>query len=315
MKKIIEKTMIFLCIFVVAITAVSCNIKPKPEIRPEIKAEIEKYNKEANKNGNTIIDMNKNPYFMEKQQGYSYNRVENISYYSGVTKTQRQAGILMPIDFDENKSYPVLYMLHGLGGSHKTWRNKNADIIIQNLIYFEDVPEMIVVFPNSVLNEKASVDGLSFNEQVEVYDRTEEDLVNYLMPYIEKNYPINSSRDNTAIVGNSMGGRNTLYIAFKNQKLFGYVGAFSASHVLNSPETGSIMSGLLDDFVIDKNLEAFKITLCVGRQDNICGGESYIVHRRMEKNSIKHVFYDMDGGHQNAVWQNALYNFVKTIFK
>ena len=56
--------------------------------------------------------------------------------------------IFLPADYDEDKEYPVLYLLHGLDGSHRTWRNKSADIILQNLYYFDDVPEMFVVCPN-----------------------------------------------------------------------------------------------------------------------------------------------------------------------
>lgn len=304
--------LVVLCIF--AIASISCGLQPKVEITPEIQKEIEEYNKTADKNGNTIIDMSKNPYFMEKQEGCTYQSVDTITYYSDVTKTKRHAGILLPNNYNKDKKYPVLYMLHGLGGNHKTWKNKGADIIIQNLQYFEGTADMIVVFPNSALNEDESVDGLSLVEQAKVYDKTEEDLVNNLMPYINEHYAVSTKRQDTAIVGNSMGGRNTLYTAFKHQKLFGYVGAFSSSHVLKNSQSSSILPSLLEDFVLDDNLEPFDITLCVGKQDNVCGGESYIIHDRMVQNGIKHVFYDMDGGHQNVVWQNALYNFVKHIF-
>lgn len=77
-----------------------------------------------------------------------------------------------------------------------------------------------------------------------------------------------------------------------------------------------MMKPLLDDFIIEPGSEEFKnILVCVGRQDNICGNESYVIDKRLTRNGIRHIFYDMDGGHDNAVWQNALYNFLKIIFK
>ena len=74
--------------------------------------------------------------------------------------------VFLPADYREDKEYPVLYLLHGYGGSHRTWHNKEADVILQNLYYFENVPEMIVVCPNSNINENESADGLDFYRRI-----------------------------------------------------------------------------------------------------------------------------------------------------
>ncbi len=155
-----------------------------------------------------------------------FAREPDVIKYSGVTDTYRHAAVILPDDYDDDKKYPVLYLLHGLGGSHKTWINKDADVIIHNLNYFNNVPDMIVVLPNSEVNKEEDADNLPIEERIAIYDKTEEDLINYLMPYIEEKYPVKTGRDNTAIAGNSMGGRNTIYIAFKHQDIFGYAGAF-----------------------------------------------------------------------------------------
>lgn len=112
-----------------------------------------------------------------------------------------------------------------------------------------------------------------------------------------------------------MGGRNSLYTAFTHQDKFGYIGAFSSARVLDAKKGKSVMGALLDDFDIEKNSDGFeKILICVGKQDDVCGAESYIIRDRLEHNKIEHVFYDMDGGHDDDVWQNALYNYLKMIF-
>lgn len=126
------------------------------------------------------------PYFIEQQPGYNYREPETIAYHSGLTQTTRHATVFLPVDYSEEKTYPVLYLLHGYGGSHRTWRNKAADIILQNLYYFENVPEMIVVCPNSNVNQAESVEGLTFWESVEPFDRTPDEVVDYLMPYINR---------------------------------------------------------------------------------------------------------------------------------
>lgn len=315
--KILKKGLLFAISFVLVINFVSCgdNDYEVKEISPQIKNEIEDYNRKANKDGISIIDMDNDPYFMQIQDGYKYETAKTIKYYSSVTKTKRHAKVLLPVNYDKKKNYPVLYLLHGLGGSHNTWINKDADIIIQNLMYFENVPEMIVVFPNSQVNKREDTEGLSLNEQANAFDKTEEDLIKNLMPYINRHYRVKTGKENTAIAGNSMGGRNAITIAFKHQELFGYVGGFSSSHVIDDSNSSSVLKATLKDFIIkDKNDTFKKIMLCVGDKDYVCGGESYIIHDRMNNNGINHVFYKREGGHENKVWQNGLYNFLKMIF-
>lgn len=283
--------------------------------KQQLKEKIQQYEQETNEDG-IAVDMSENPYFNEKQTGYDYRRPETITYPSELTGTDRHAMIFLPADYDEEKQYPVLYLLHGLDGSHRTWRNKSADIILQNLYYFEDVPEMIVVCPNSAVNEEEDTEDLDITEKIKAYDLTGKDLVENLMPYINSHYPVKTGRENTAIAGNSMGGRNTLYTAFTYPELFGYVGAFSSANVLDDGQYQGIMHPLLEDLALPSGIEDFQlIMLCVGRSDDVCGSVTYRLHDIMTDNKIDHIFYDTEGGHQNTVWQNALYNFAKKLFR
>jgi len=282
--------------------------------KQQVREKVESYEQETNEDG-IAIDMSQNPYFMKKQPGYSYRSPDTISYHSDITDTDRHAMIFLPADYDEDKEYPVLYLLHGLDGSHRTWRNKSADIILQNLYYFDDVPEMIVVCPNSAVNEKEDTDDLDIKDKIYTYDLTGKDLVENLMPYINSHYPVKTGRENTAIAGNSMGGRNTMYTAFTYPELFGYVGAFSSAGVLADNTYSGVMHPLLDDLNIPEETGDFKLLmLCVGRTDDVCGNVTYRLHDVMTEKNIPHIFYDVEGGHQNTVWQNALYNFAKKLF-
>lgn len=305
-------------IFIFAIVAtaiISAAIIPAcVAYKQQVREKIENYEQETNKDG-IVIDMSGNPYFMKKQPGYSYRSPDTITYHSDITNTDRHAMIFLPADYDEDKEYPVLYLLHGLDGSHRTWRNKSADIILQNLYYFEDVPEMIVVCPNSAVNEKEDTDDLDIKDKIYTYDLTGKDLVENLMPYINSHYPVKTGRENTAIAGNSMGGRNTMYTAFTYPELFGYVGAFSSAGVLVDNTYSGVMHPLLDDLDIPEGTGDFKLLmLCVGRTDDVCGNVTYRLHDVMTEKGISHIFYDVEGGHQNTVWQNALYNFAKKLF-
>lgn len=286
---------------------------PPPQPSKAVQQEIQRYAKEANADG--IVTETPDPYFIEKQPGFDYRDPETITYHSGLTQTTRHAMVFLPADYSEEKTYPVLYLLHGYGGSHRTWRNKSADVILQNLYYFEDVPEMIVVCPNSNVNQAESVEGLNFWESVAPFDRTPDEVVDYLMPYINQHYPVKTGPENTAVAGNSMGGRNALALAYRHPELFGSVGAFSSS-VAVAAANGNTMSTPLQDLSLPDGAPPFQLLfLAVGRSDNVCGSVTYELDNYMTQQGIKHLFYDTTGGHQNVVWQNALYNFGKKLFR
>lgn len=267
------------------------------------------YEQETSEDG-IAYDLSDNEYFMNKISGYEYSSPKRIEYYSDITDTNRHARVLLPADYDEDKEYPVLYLLHGLGGSDKTWINKDADIIVQNLHYLNDTPEWITVFVNCNVNEEESVDGLEWPDSVAAFDGICEDMINNLMPYIEENYSVKTGRENTAIAGYSLGGRETLHTAFLNQDRFAYAGAFS----LVSPLDNGYIPGVLEDFTIDEGSDGFELLLInVGEDDPYIQG-TYEVTELLTANNIDYIYYIMAGAHENSVWQNALYNFGLRLF-
>lgn len=274
--------------------------------------EVKAYKQETNSDG-IAVDLSDNPYYKTKIEGLEYAQAERISYKSKVTGHTKHARVLLPVNYDETKEYPVLYLLHGWGGSDKTWLNKDADIIIQNACYLNDVPEMIVVFPNSCVNEEENVDEMSFLEASKIYDLTEQDMTTSLMPYIHEHYSVIQDKKHTAIAGNSLGGKESLTLAFANQQTFGYVGAFSTVSPIPD-ENGNGYSPTLDDLRIQEEYGGFDYMLInVGKDDPYIEG-TFVVEDALNRNQIPHVYYQMEGGHENLVWQNALYNFLQHIF-
>lgn len=291
---------------VVIVGSIARQIEQERQVKKQV------WQLEQKKDADGIIRETPKPYFIEKQAGYRYRDPEEITYPSKITGTNRHAMVFLPADYKEEKQYPVLYLLHGLTGSHRTWRNKSADVILQNLHYFEQVPEMIVICPNSAVNVDEDTENLSLPETIRAYDLTGQDLVENLMPYINSHYPVKTGREYTAVAGNSMGGRNTLYMAFTYPELFGYVGVFSSASVLPD-ETYGHVNPLLKDLV--PPAEKFRLLmLSVGRSDDVCGDVTYKLHGLMKEKGIEHLFYDTEGGHEDTVWQNALYNFAKKLF-
>ena len=278
----------------------------------QFRKEALSYVQEVNADG-IAVDLSDNPYFMKKIIGFRYNKAERIQYESEVTNSTKHAYVLLPPNYDESKKYPVLYLLHGWGGSDKTWLNKDADIIIQNSFYLDDVQEMIVVFPNSCVNKEESVPKEDFIADSKIYDLTEKDLMTSLMPYVNEHYSTYTDRNHTAIAGYSLGGKESLYTAFTHQDVFGYVGSFSTVSPIPD-ENGVEYAATMTDFVIDENIGGFHYMLInTGVDDPYIAGV-HTVENALKRNQIPHVYYEMEGRHENKVWQNALYNYLKHIF-
>lgn len=307
-----KRTKIVIIVILVVLLAVLTGIVIWNILRHISKEKILSFKETYNEEG---IAINTDIPYIDKQPGYMYRSPETIRYHSDITDTERKAMVYLPADYDKDKKYPVLYLLHGYGGSQKTWHNKNADVIIQNLYYFKDATEMIVVCPDCVVGVDVDSD-ISFWDAIQYFDLTEDEIINNLMPYIESHYPVKTGRENTAIAGNSMGGRNALAIGFKHQDMFGYVGGFSSVSPLYQDRYQNSIPALLDELSIDESVGPFELLMiCVGRSDDACGDVTYELDDYFNQRKIEHIFYDVEGGHQNTVWQNALYNFVQRIFK
>lgn len=251
-----------------------------------------------------------------KMPGYDYRRPDTLIYRSKLTGTYRHATVFLPADFSEKKRYPVLYLLHGLNGSHRSWERKSADIILQNLRYAGEAPEMIVVCPNSSVNDKEDTSELTAEDKEKAYDLTAREVVENLMPAINSKYPVKRGRGNTAVAGNSMGGRNALYTAFTYPDLFGYVGAFSSAYVVGKKGDGGKWDPLLETLHLPEGSPDFNLLmLCVGSSDTRCGDVTYKLHDIMSGENLSHVFHDMPGGHDDTVWKKSLCEFAREIFK
>src|SRR5690606_37919246 len=88
-------------------------------------------------------------------------RVERIEFDSSVTNNKRPAMVYLPPGYSAEREYPVLYLLHGIGGNESNWtQGGNADAILDNLIADGKAEPMIVVMPNGrASNEPSNMFG------------------------------------------------------------------------------------------------------------------------------------------------------------
>ena len=254
--------------------------------------------------------------YRDRADGVDYGKVERISYYSEVAGGTKHATVLMPPDAKEGERYPVLYLLHGLMCDENTWFDLcSAAEIVRNAALFEGAAKMIVVGVNSVVNEDEVAPSMFSEELSEVYDKTGEEIVKVLKPYIDANYPSLTGKWDTAVAGFSMGGREALLSAFRHQDAFGYVGAFSSASFNKSIVSIGVVDPVLDEFVIENAYGGFRyILLNIGKLDFMTSGVTQRYDRMMTDAGIEHDFYLTSGGHDFSTWSDGLHTFVLNIF-
>lgn len=252
--------------------------------------------------------------FDTRREDVTYGKLRYENYLSRTTGSIRKAFVILPPDYTEDKAYPVLYLLHGIGGDHSEWNLGKPDVIIGNLIASGEAPEMIVVMPNvrARKNDAANPSDMYSPEHFAAFDNFINDLTNDLMPYIREHYSVAEGRENTAIAGLSMGGREALYIGMTMPETFGYVGAFCpAPGVLPYYAEGGLFK--TEDF---KATEGYDICILInaGASDGVVGEWPKTYADTLTANGTENTFYTMPGGHDFTVWKHGLYNFAKRIF-
>ena len=246
--------------------------------------------------------------------GRQYGESEIIEYYSTFAYKYKKAEVILPYGYDASQTYPVLYLLHGMSGDYGVWGGMGAKYIVQNAHYDYNTPDMIVVSPTVFTSAKYdSEEGLSFKVLTSQYDNFIDELENDLMPAIESRYSIKTGRDNTAIAGYSLGGRESSYIGFKDPDKFGYIGAFSATNGIFKDEVWA--DAALKGYAYTNLKNNYKLLLYqVGAEDPYIDGVREF-KQLFDKYNVQYMYYEMPGDHEAAVWQHGLYNFARRIFR
>ena len=253
-----------------------------------------------------------------KQMGVQYGTVEHITYDSVTTGLTRGANVLLPADYSEDKQYAVLYFLHGIFGDEYSLINDNNNKIkelVANLAAQGRTKEMIVVFPNMYAKTDPNQQPAFDSEAVLPYDNFINDLVNDLIPLIESKYSVYTDRENRAILGFSMGGRETLFIGLSRPDLFGYIGAIAPAPGL-VPGKDHFMEhvGQMQEADVkfkEGDILPELLMICCGTRDGVVGKFPESYHNIMTTNGVEHLWYEVPGAdHDNNAIKSGIYNFL-----
>jgi len=245
--------------------------------------------------------------FNVAREGIPHGKIEMIEYDSKSVGTKRKMQVYTPPGYSKDKKYPVLYLLHGIGGDETEWeRYAKPQIQLDNLIADDKAVPMIIVLPNG----RAEVDDHPKDNaygHAAAFAAFEQDLLNDVIPSIESRYSVQSDREHRALAGLSMGGGQSLNFGLGHLDKFAWIGGFSSA-----PNTKSPAQLVPDPEKAKKELKL--LWLSCGNKDGLLG-LSQGVHAHLKEHDVPHVWNVDSNAHDPTEWRNNLYHFVQHIFR
>ncbi len=250
------------------------------------------------------------PGFDAKRAGIAQGKIDTLTYVSKTVGSNRRALIYTPPGYNKKTKYPVLYLLHGIGGDEKEWYNQgNPQVILDNLYADKKIQPMIVVLPNGrAMKDDRSVGNIMDRDKVQAFATFEKDLLNDLIPSVEKKYSVLKDRESRVIAGLSMGGGQSLNFGLGNLDKFAWVGGFSSAPNTKAPQE------LVPDPVKAKSMLKL-LWLSCGDKDNLIT-YSKRTHEYLNRFQIPNIYLvEVGGYHDFKVWKRGLYMFSQLLFK
>jgi len=245
--------------------------------------------------------------FNLKRDGIRHGKLEVAEYDSRTVGTRRKMLVYLPPGYSADQIYPVLYLLHGIGGNEYEWTGYcHADVILDNLIADGKAAPMIVVMPNGRAQADDRVPQGNIYAAAPAFAVFERDLLDDVIPAVESRYGVPQGREHRALAGLSMGGGQTLNIGLAHTDVFAWLGAFSPAPNTKPP------AELLPE--PDRGNSLKLLWLSSGNRDGLIS-ISQGVHAYLKQQSVPHVWNVDSGDHSGPEWEANLYQFAQRIFR
>ena len=221
--------------------------------------------------------------FDKTREGIEHGKLEMVEYDSKSVGNKRKALVYTPPGYSDDAKYPVLYLLHGIGGDEEEWRRGgHPEIILDNLIADKKAVPMIIVMPNG----RAQPDdrpGPNAMATAPAFGKFDQDLLGSLIPFIEAKYSVIKDRENRALAGLSMGGGQSLNFGLGNLDTFAWVGGFSSA-----PNTKPAAELVPDPEAATKKLKLLWVSC--GNKDGLIR-ISQGVHAYLKEKNVPHIWH------------------------
>lgn len=241
---------------------------------------------------------------------------ETKDYFGDGEKITKFANVYLPAGYDCSKKYPVLYLMHGIGGSEIEWGMTGDHSIVKkiadNLAVKGEAVPFIIVTPNG----RSSKNFGNVNSDYNSFYKFGLELRNELIPYIDSHYSTYADREHRAMAGLSMGGMQTINIGIcECIDLISWFGAFSAA-----PTSYQCMR-IASEVERNKQFPVNYFYNICGLEDSVAYGAASGAAKLLPRMNDYFVegknftWQEVHGGHDFNVWYLGFYNFARIIFK
>lgn len=243
-------------------------------------------------------------------------------YHSPALGLTRRISIYTPPGYETSReNYPVLYLLHGMGGDEEAWLALGrAAQIMDNLIASGKAQPMIVVMPNGNAIQEAAPgeSSLGFYKPTfklpKTMDGTFETAFPDIVNFVDANYRTVKSKSGRAIAGLSMGGFHSLHISAQYPDLFNYIGLFSAAILPDKNVTSPVYSDMNKKLKIQFDKKPALYWIGIGKSDFLY--QANVDYRKMlDSSKFPYTYFETDGGHIWRNWRIYLSTFVPLLFR
>ena len=274
-----------------------------------------------------------------------HGAVAAVTYYSTALGRFRRMHVYTPPGYETStQKYPIFYLLHGAGDCDEAWTSVGrAGFILDNLIAAKKVKPMIVVMPAGHTNTtpaggRGAAPGVAAGAPAaspSPLDDFARDFLTDLMPYAESHYRVLADRPSRAIAGLSMGGSQTLNVAFLHLEKFAYIGVFSSGASLGGGRAAAAAPGAvpapapaaapagptpwetshmanLDNASLKKGTKL--IWFSTGVNDGLIANSKSTVEM-LKRHGFDAQFKESPGAHTWINWRNYLAEFAPQLFQ
>ena len=257
-----------------------------------------------------------------KVNSIPHGTVSRTWYNSPALGMERRMTVYTPAGYETSgKRYPVLYLLHGMGGDEEAWISLGRTAqILDNLIAQGKAKPMIVVMPNGNASQEAAPGETSrgllppTTQLPKTMEGSYEQAFPDIVKFVDKNYRTIKSKSGRAIAGLSMGGFHSMHISKQYPDMFNYAGLFSAAIMPNKDVSSPIYEDIEGKLKVQFAKNPALYWIAIGKTDFLY--KANVDYRKLlDENGYKYTYYETDEGHIWKNWRIYLTEFVPMLFK
>ena len=247
----------------------------------------------------------------ERYSNVDYGRLDkDVTYYSTVAGDNKQVNVLLPAGYDENQTYPVMYVVHGFDADHNAHVGSDTylTLLYGNMLDQGLTVPMILVGIDMYTDKLADKDSKSYEELRYIYDKCIDEIKIDLMPFMEQHYPVSTERKDTAVAGVSEGGAKSLCIGFKWLDEFGWIGGFAPDANVIPTGSGEWESYWTDPYMQEfpqpnESKTPYYLYMAVGSEDPWCIDCTLLYRDTLNNMGVKNQTDYVEGyGHNTEFW-------------